>query len=253
MIAPGKYEHGEGFHNLDSPNEIVPYVIDLLKPKSVVDFGCGIGTFLAAFKNNGVDDILGLDGVWVDMQLLEKYIPRQHFQTWDLEKAIILNRKYDLVISLEVAEHLSEEAADTFVDSLSNAGDVILFSAAIPNQGGQNHINEQWLDYWEEKFALRGLTLYDTLRPIFWDNPKIFWWYKQNMVIFSRHSLAKDNPSPYKNVVHPEFYDYHEKQWQSKWADVVDGKWSSFEYLKLLLKSLIGRDRFKKLKKMIGD
>ena len=142
-----KYEHSEAMHNLESPSEIVPIISDLIKPKSVVDFGCGIGTFLHVFKNNNITEVLGLDGKWVNKDLLHKYISPSEFKEVNLEESVSLEKKYDLAISLEVAEHLSEKAAKIFVKNLVNAADKVIFSAAIPNQGGQNHINEQPLTY----------------------------------------------------------------------------------------------------------
>ncbi len=95
-----KYIHDETVHNLNAPNRIVPEVIQLVNPQSVVDIGCGIGTFLHVFKMNGVSDVLGIDGPWANKKLLKKYINPEEFQEWDLEKEIKLNKKYDLVVSL---------------------------------------------------------------------------------------------------------------------------------------------------------
>lgn len=204
-----KYNHREEVHNLESPQEIVPEIMRLLNPKSVVDFGCGVGTFLHCFKNNGVSEVLGLDGTWADKQLLNKFLNSNEFKEVDLENKIALPTRYDLVVSVEVAEHLSASAADTFVQNLVNAGEVILFSAAIPLQGGQNHINEQWLDYWEEKFAQHNYAVHDVLKPIFWNNANIYWWYKQNMVIVAPKEFKFSVDVTYntlKNVVHPELY-----------------------------------------------
>lgn len=209
-MKKSKYIHKTNVHNLDSPKEIVPELIKLLNPKSVVDFGCGLGTFLYCFKQEGVKDVLGLDGLWANKDMLFKYLSPNEFKECNLEDSIKLEKKFDLVISLEVAEHLSEKSADTFVQNLIGAGDLIVFGASIPYQEGQNHINEQWLDYWEQKFLDQGYKMIDVLRPIFWDNPNVFWWYKQNMVLF----IPKENDfkSNYiinnvlKKLVHYEWY-----------------------------------------------
>ena len=122
----------------------------------------------------GVNDVLGIDGSWVNKDLLHKYINPEEFLEHNLEKKIKLDKKYDLVLSLEDAEHLDKDSADVFVQNLVNSGNLILFSAAIPNQGGQNHINEQWLTYWEEKFAKYNYVIQDIIRPIFWNNSEFF-------------------------------------------------------------------------------
>ena len=210
-----KYIHDEQTHQLKDPNIIVPVVMKLLQPKSVVDVGCGIGTFLHVFKREGVQDILGLDGPWVDQKLLAKYIKPEEFIECDLGKDFSLDKAYDLVVSLEVAEHLAPSAAEAFVKNLVKAGNVILFSAAIPLQRGQNHLNEQWLSWWETKFSKHNYILQDVIRPLFWDNPEIFIWYKQNMVLFT----PKDYPlplglkcSPMTDVVHFELFTARAKE-----------------------------------------
>lgn len=213
MAEPPKYFHTERLHNLIAPKEIVPIVNEIVKPRSVLDVGCGLGTFLKVFKDSGLKEIQGIDGIWCNKELLFKNINPQEFQEVDLEKKINLKRKFDLVICLEVAEHLSPIRAESFVEDLTNHGDTILFSAAIPFQGGVNHLNEQWQSYWVKKFQDRGYTLYDVLRPIFWDNKNVFSYYKQNMMLFSKIDLAIDFKKFPENkiidLVHPDMFIKH--------------------------------------------
>lgn len=209
MSTKGKdhYIHTEQAHNVSDPEIVVPEIMKLLNPKSVLDVGCGLGTFVRVFKNHGVEDALGIDGTWVNKDLLFKNIDPSNFHEADLEGEINLNKQFDLAISLEVAEHLNESSADQFVENLVNHADTILFSAAIVNQGGQNHINEQPLNYWVEKFAKHGFKLFDCIRPIFWENEELEWWYKQNMVLFSKKAPPFTTAlpeSPIKRLVHPD-------------------------------------------------
>ncbi|MDB0041029.1 class I SAM-dependent methyltransferase [Algibacter sp.] len=245
-----KYIHDEDTHNLRAPKKIVPEIIKILNPKSVVDFGCGIGTFLNVFKQYDVKDILGLDGPWANKSLLFKYIDAEEFQECNLEEEIKLSKKYDLVLSLEVAEHLSIDSADMFVQNLINSGNVILFSAAIPNQGGQNHINEQWLTYWEAKFLKHNYVIHDIIRPLFWDDPEIFWWYKQNMVLVTPKNFMFDfnvKYCPIRNVVHYELFNSKINELKL----INTGKLKKIFYLKLLLKSILGEQIVKKAKLML--
>src|SRR5919108_2535643 len=149
-----------------SAGVVVPMLIDLFGPRSVVDVGCGIGTWLAAFREHGVADVCGVDGDWVERAALE--IPVERFVAADLTRPLRLDRTFDLVLSLEVAEHLPPASADTFIDSLTRLGAAIVFSAAIPLQGGVDHVNEQWPEYWVERFAARGYEAIDGLRPRIW-------------------------------------------------------------------------------------
>ena len=210
-----KYKHLETIHNLNDPMAIVPLIMNLLSPNCVVDIGCGLGTFLYVFKQYGVRDILGIDGTWVDKKLLYKYLKPEEFQEWNLEEEIKLNKKYDLVISLEVAEHLPEKSAEIFIQNLVNSGNVILFSAAIPLQGGQNHINEQWLTYWEKIFVKFDYVIHDVIRSLVWDNPKIHWWYKQNMVLVTPKGFkfsSKMVYCPMRNIVHYDLFTIKSQQ-----------------------------------------
>jgi hypothetical protein len=192
-------------HNLAAPREIIPIILELTKPSSVIDIGCGIGTWLKVFDEYGIMDYVGVDGEFVDRDLLK--IGADKFYPQDLREKWSLNRKFDLVVSLEVAEHLSEDVADLFVSVLVSHGDNILFSAAIPGQGGQNHLNEQWPVYWQKKFEQYGFFCHDIVRPLIWNNSKIDWWYRQNMIFVSKNPSNKD----ILPLVHPECLDHIRK------------------------------------------
>lgn len=173
--------------NLTSAMEIVPYVLQYFPhTESVVDFGCGSGTFLSVFQKNGIHEIKGLDGEWVDKDNL--LIDHEFFCPTNLEKAkdIELGRKYDIAMSVEVAEHISERYADDLVSALIRASDVVIFGAAIPGQGGAEHVNEQWQSYWVKKFEDRGYRCYDLIRPRFATNPMVWHYYAQNTFIYIR-------------------------------------------------------------------
>jgi len=209
------YTHDEAVHNSRAPKEVVAIIIDLIQPKSVLDVGCGIGTWLQTFNQLGIMDYLGVDGDYVDRSLLK--IPEDRFQPQDLRTQWDLNRKFDIVISLEVAEHLEEKYAQHFVNNLVKNGDVIIFSAAVPGQAGQHHLNEQWLSYWIKIFSKFQFNYYDVLRPKIWNNPGVDVWYKQNIVIFCKNghplneTLAKIS-SDYVNLIHPDLFQFYIKR-----------------------------------------
>jgi hypothetical protein len=112
------------------------------------------------------------------------------------------------VISLEVAEHLPESSAAGFIHSLTQHGDIIVFSAALPGQGGQNHINEQWKDYWISYFNAEGYKVFDLIRPLIWNNLLVDWWYKQNIMVFAKSDLSHLYMPPVNvwEVIHPELF-----------------------------------------------
>jgi SAM-dependent methyltransferase len=200
--------------SIRSAEEIVPCLMELIAPKSVVDIGCGVGAWLSVFRDKGkVTDYLGFDGEYMLNQNLQ--ISPQFFVTCNLDKMIIsCDRTFDMVISLEVAEHLTKENALPFIQHLTNLAPVVCFSAAIPKQGGTNHINEQWPDYWANLFAQRKFVPIDCIRKKFWNNEKVAWWYKQNTILYVREDCLDQYPQicnyydgqPPIPIVHPQLY-----------------------------------------------
>lgn len=177
-----------------SAEQVVPLIQELLSPASVVDIGCGIGTWLCVFQEHGVERALGVDGDYVNRgQLL---ISPEDFVARDLTRPLSLpgdvERPFDLVLSLEVAEHLPESCAEQFVADLVSLGPAVLFSAAIPHQGGKFHVNEQWQTYWAMLFENHGYSTIDWLRPRIWGNRDVAYYYSQNSILYvNRHQLEK--------------------------------------------------------------
>ncbi len=172
-----------------SAKAIVPLVMEFVHPKSVIDLGCGLGTWLTVFRENGVDDFLGVDGDYLRREWLE--IPSGRFLPFDLSHPLAVGRRFDLAVCLEVAEHLSPESGMNLVESLARLAPVILFSAAVPGQGGTEHLNEQWPDYWAEGFNRYGFVPVDAIRPIVWNADRVEFWYAQNTLLFvHRDQLA---------------------------------------------------------------
>jgi len=180
-----------------SASAVVPLVIDLVHPASVVDVGCGTGAWLARFQECGVRFVMGLECSAIGSHLVD--IDPSRIRRVDASRPFRLERTFDLVMSLEVAEHLPEESAAGFVQSLTRLGPVVLFSAAVPGQGGTGHLNEQWPSYWARHFADHGFTVVDCLRDLIWSDPRIEWWYRQNLLLF----VSKDHLPRYAQGAAP--------------------------------------------------
>lgn len=171
---------------------VVPLVLQHYHAKSLADIGCGRGAWLPEWQRAGVADYLGIDGDYVDRQSL--LIPRDRFVTQDLTKRFDIGRRFDLVVSLEVGEHISPEYTETFVDNLCTHSDAILFSAAVPGQGGLSHVNEQSYECWRQHFFARGYRLFDFVRPNLKARPEVEPWYRYNSLFFA-HSNALERLS----------------------------------------------------------
>jgi len=176
---------------LESARAIAPLVYDLLHTHSVVDVGCGRGAWLRAFEECGVERVQGFDGDHVDREKL--LIAREAFKPHDLSTLSKIDGHFDLAICLEVLEHLPAEAGRTVVNALTGAAPVILFSAAIPGQGGTGHVNEQWPLYWRELFERRGYIFLDLLRRKIRDDQRIKFWYRQNILLFASKEVVAAN------------------------------------------------------------
>lgn len=208
------YEYNEEFYryisegSAQSARRVLPELLDVLpfRPDSVLDVGCGAGAWLGVWKSLGAQ-VLGLDGDYV--QPGQMLIDPGEFQAADLGQAFDLGRRFSLVQSLEVAEHLPASSAAEFVDSLCRHSDLVLFSAAPPGQGGENHVNEQPYDYWRALFGNQGYAIYDPLRPRLLDDADVKPWYRYNTFVYlndeapaalrdalSGYAIPGDSPVP---------------------------------------------------------
>ncbi len=194
MSSEPAYKHNseELAADLRSADIVVGCLLEIYSPRSVLDVGCGLGHFSRKFMEAGITDVLAIDGSYLDPSLL--CIPQDRFREADLTKPFDFGRKFDLVVSLEVAEHLPRECAGQFVDCLVLHGEAILFSAAFPGQGGQNHLNEQWAGWWAQEFKRHGYIPIDAIRPKLLDAPGLPPWYRFNCILYARPGVISGTP-----------------------------------------------------------
>ena len=172
-----------------SAKVVLDCLFERFRPASVVDVGCGVGTWLAACRDKAVPTVVGIDGEYVDRTRMR--IDCNLFRSADIADPAALataagGNRFDLAISLEVAEHLDPAHAGSFVESLTALSDVVLFSAAIPYQGGTHHVNEEWPEYWAILFRAQGYEVVDLFRDRLWGDRRVSFWYRQNAVLYVR-------------------------------------------------------------------
>jgi 2-polyprenyl-3-methyl-5-hydroxy-6-metoxy-1,4-benzoquinol methylase len=155
------YDHelAAPFHSVSGAREALRLIFPDGMPRSVLDVGCGTGTWLSASLDEGASEVLGIDGGMLSPQQL--YIPASQVRHADLNQPLKLGRLFDLVLCLETAEHLEPENAATIVETLTGHGDRILFSAAAPGQQGMHHVNCRWPVYWQQLFNDLGFACSD--------------------------------------------------------------------------------------------
>ncbi len=173
---------------VSSAAQIIPFLIAELAANSMLELGAGTGIWSKTALERGLTDVLAVDGVWVRPEHLR--VPKVHFLSHDLAAPLSLSRRFDFALCLEVGEHLNDEDADTLVDSLTRHAAIIVFGAAMPMQGGTLHQNEQWPAYWQQKFGKRGYLPIDVIRPTFWLNENVAYYYKQNTFIYVKEGDA---------------------------------------------------------------
>lgn len=200
---------------------IVRLILDIIGQEqinSVVDVGCGAGTMLYSFQENDVKKIIGIDGEWAKTE--HQLLNENQFFSEDLRNPrLSFDEKFDIVVSTEVAEHLEIEYAESFIEFLVSLGELVVFSAAIPGQGGTHHVNEQPQSYWQEKFSAKGYLLLDLIRPRIWNNEKIQTHYKQNLFIYVKEDSVKykefiskyfpESKNVLMDAIHPETFAYY--------------------------------------------
>lgn len=191
---------------------MLPIVFELLQPATVVEFGCGVGTWLSVAKRLGATRVRGLDGAYARNSGL--LIDASELTDTDLSQPVpAFPERFDLALSLEVAEHLPTASSDRFVADLCAAADVVLFGAAIFGQDGTDHINLQPQSAWISRFAAQGFQVFDLVRPRVWSHPAVKFWYKQNSFVFvnnsrtdliERATTLAGAAGPLVDVAHPD-------------------------------------------------
>jgi hypothetical protein len=200
-----------------SADEVVSLIFSLFAPNSIVDVGGGAGHWAAAFLELGLHDVLTIDGPWVPRTA--RVIPADRFLEHDLSRPLTLNRNFDLALCLEAAEHLPASAAPGLVKALTETAPVVVFSAALPGQGGDGHINERLPSYWADLFAVHGYVCYSDLRTRIWNEEAVEVWYRQNLLCFIRRSELhrwrdvlkepRKAGSPLLDIAHPDLVLRH--------------------------------------------
>jgi len=213
-----KQTYDQGFYaaqiegSARSARVVVPLLLNLCPGvHSVVDVGCGPGVWLARFKDEGVERVLGLDGGGAEELALSEIEPEE-YRSADFEHELPTSEHFDLCLCLEAAQHLSHATAPALVRNLCKLSDVVVFSAALPGQGGTNHLNERWLSYWAALFAVHGYRMLDCVRGRIWNDARVELWYRQNLTLFvsevgrSRLSMGECGTSGPIDIVHPDLF-----------------------------------------------
>jgi SAM-dependent methyltransferase len=214
--STGQYDAGFFEHvsetSLPSARVIVPLVCELAPVCSVLDVGCGTGAWLSVFRDRGISDLTGVDGGFAPPESL--LIDPGALVKRDLTAPFSLDRSFDLVMSLEVGEHLPESSSGDFVSSICAHGDLVLFSAAVPGQAGTNHVNLHWPSWWAKHFGDHGLLPFDVIRPQIWYDESVALWYRNNVIVFAgeghREGLSEIERELRRpiDVIHPTRWEW---------------------------------------------
>jgi SAM-dependent methyltransferase len=195
------YDHAKNAHTISGPSAALPFIFEESMPDSLLDVGCGTGTWLRAAQELGIEDIFGVDGIAVEAEQL--LISKSLFRLQDLTQPWSLGRRFGMAMCLEVAEHLDAKFGPILIDALVAHSDSIVFGAACPDQPGQHHVNCQWPAYWQSLFNERGFVCVDSVRWRMWNDERIESWYRQNIFLARRNPAAAGKEPRIVPAVHP--------------------------------------------------
>ena len=171
-----------------SAHVVVSLLKLILEVRSVLDVGCGDGRWLACFKSSGVPSIYGVDGEWTDQDHL--LIDKEEFTVTDLSKSFDLGKRFDIAISLEVAEHVDAECSALFVENLTKHSDMVLFGAAIPFQAASGTSTSAGNPTGLRYSKLRAINASDPFRSQIWQRRDVSVWYRQNMLVYIKRERS---------------------------------------------------------------
>ena len=196
-----------GNYNYRSAKIILPMIFKYYKPDSMIDIGCGIGTWLSAALELGIENLQGIDCNEISEDFL--LVPRKYISIDDLETHKNKdNKKYDIAVSVEVAEHLNNSASEHFIKMLTSYSKVIIFSAGIPYQDGEHHINCQPPKFWYDIFSKYEYVCFDFRDKLMnmWEeiNPC----YSQNLLLYVHKDLAHIFENIF-NITNKPIFFYH--------------------------------------------
>lgn len=240
------YKYSKSIHKIEDPDLILPIFLEQKKIKSAIDFGAGLGTWLAALEKKGIKDYVGIEHPEVD---LTHYVAnREKLIRCSLSEKINLGRSFDTAICLEVAEHIQSEYSDHLVEIITKHSSSVLWSAAIPGQGGINHINEQWPFYWQSKFRKKGYYFHDTIRSRIQEMPTLSC-YKNNIFIIDQEPKNEWNGN---NLILPSLWQSKLKEHKDEILSIDKGSRSVSFYLTIGFRGLYSKIK-RKLGKKVSD
>lgn len=176
------------------PEPLLAEVIEALRPKSVLDVGCGTGRSLDYFLSRNID-AEGIEGSTLGVAQAKN---PDKIHVANLNAPLDLGKEFDLVWCFEVAEHIHPDYVDAFLKTLTTHSKTIVMSAAHVGQGGVGHFNEQPREYWIERLDQMGYQLNEELTS---RCQSVWTWFPENLFVFKAKETNMPGSAPSSVVV----------------------------------------------------
>lgn len=161
--GPIPYEESEQWHEFFGM--IADRIVSDFHPKTVLDAGCAMGYLVAALRDRGVE-AYGLDISEYAISMVREDI-KPYCKVGTLTEKIPMEfpEHFDLVVTIEVLEHLYAEDGQKAIANLCTLSDTVLFSSTPDDFEERTHVNVQQREYWARLFFQQGFVDDINYRP----------------------------------------------------------------------------------------
>lgn len=209
--GPIPYEEPE--HWVQFFGMIADRIVADLNPKTVLDAGCAMGYLVSALRDRGVE-AYGVDISDYAISMVREDI-KPYCRVGSLTEKLTeeLPQHFDLVVTIEVLEHLYAEDGKKMIANLCSLADTILFSSTPDDFEERTHVNVQQREYWARLFFEQGFIDDLNYRPTY---------LTYHASLFRRSNNVMRMVEDYERNIRMSEHEYNKKI--AEWQGAVNDK-----------------------------